>query len=251
MKRVDASRRCGLLPPGAPTDVMIETSVSSETGACRRVNEDRAFADSSKGIIAVFDGAFREGAGADVALACTQALTAEQIARGEVTLRSLAHGIDSEIRKTTDPALGPCATTLLVATVLGRVARVAHVGDGRAYLLRDGSLRQLSTDHTLVAELMATGSLSTAEADQAPNSGVITRALGFGANAEPDVFEVETQPGDIVVLCTDGVWRWVDEAQMKAALLGGPFVGAAARVTELSASPGRDNSTVAAVRFTG
>ena len=226
----------------------IETSVATETGACRRVNEDRGFADASKGIIAVFDGAFNDGAAAAVALERTQALTVEALARGEQTLRSLAHEIDSEIRKAADPALGPSATTLLVATVHGRLTRVAHVGDGRAYLLRDGSLRQLSTDHTLVAELMATGSLSQAEATDAPNSGVITRALGFGANAEPDVFEVETQPGDIVILCTDGVWRWVDEAQMKAALLAGPFAGCAARVTELSASPGRDNSTVAALR---
>lgn len=244
-----ALTRCA---PGikAPHGVdMIEACISSQTGACRRVNEDRGLADAAKGIIAVFDGSAADGAAADVALAHTEALSPQALGAGAATLRKLAGDIDAAIRQSPDPRLSHSVTTLLVAVAQGHLTTLAHIGDGRAYLFRDGALTQLSTDHTLVEELRASGQLSAQQALEAPNRTVITRALGFGVNCEPDVYEVETRPGDIVVLCTDGVWRDVDEQQLTQALVGGAFAECADRITQLAAAPGRDNSTVAAARF--
>ncbi len=223
---------------------MWSVCASSETGACRRVNEDRALADGTKGLIAVFDGSFKAGAAADVALQMTSQLTEPALARGEQTLKQLAHDIHARVQS---EVTGTCATTLLVATIQGLTIRVAHVGDSRAYLLRDDELRQLTTDHTLVQEMVDRGELSAADAGRVANRHVITRALGLGEHNTPDVLEVQARPGDIVLLCTDGVWKHLELEAMKKALREGPFEECAARITQLTASPGQDNSSVAAL----
>lgn len=228
---------------------MIEVCVASETGACRRVNEDRGFADERTGLLAVFDASGADGASADIALELTQTLMLSAAGNAVAALQQLAVDIDTRIRGSVNPKITSSPTTFLVALVRDGSLTVAHVGDGRAYLFRDGALRQLSKDHTLAEDLTDRGILSRDEAMNARNSGVITRALGFGANSVPDVIELETQRGDLVLLCTDGVWKALDTAQLVAAITGGPFAQAAARITELAASPGQDNSTAAVARI--
>jgi protein phosphatase len=231
---------------------MIEACISSMTGACRRENEDRGYADASVGLLGVFDGMFANGAAAQIALEHLSALPADSISAGGAALRQLAYTIDAQIRTTIEArGKGPFATTFLVAAIREHRVTLAHVGDGRAYLFRDGTLSQLSRDHTLAEELTASGALSREEALRSPNGSVITRALGFGASCEPDLIEVVPQNGDVLLLCTRGVWAALAEAELIGAILGGPFSDCASRITEIAASPGQDNSTVAAVRFSG
>ena len=91
----------------------------------------------------------------------------------------------------------------------GTVA-IGHVGDSRAYLLRDGRLEQLTDDHSLVAELVRRGELSPAEAEVHPQRSVITRALGTDPDVDVDTFTVEARPGDVFLLCSDGLTTMVD-----------------------------------------
>jgi hypothetical protein len=100
-------------------------------------------------------------------------------------------------------------TTAVVALVVDdRRVIVAHVGDSRAYLLREGRLTQLTRDHTVVAELVANGALSTVDAENHAYKNVLSRNLGARADAKPDVIEVELAPGDRLMLCSDGLYGY-------------------------------------------
>ena len=114
-------------------------------------------------------------------------------------------------RASNDAAASGMGTTMTVALVEpdGRVA-FGHVGDSRAYLLRGGRLEQLTDDHSLVAELVRRGELSPAEAEVHPQRSVITRALGTDPDVDVDAFSVDAQPGDVFLLCSDGLSSMVD-----------------------------------------
>jgi len=114
-------------------------------------------------------------------------------------------------RATNDASASGMGTTLTVALARGDdVVAIGHVGDSRAYLLRDGSLEQLTDDHSLVAELVRRGELSPEEAEVHPQRSVITRALGTDPDVDVDVFSVEARSGDVFLLCSDGLSTMVD-----------------------------------------
>jgi PPM family protein phosphatase len=102
-------------------------------------------------------------------------------------------------------------TTLTVALVGDGTVAFGHVGDSRAYLIRDGRLEQLTEDHSLVAELVRSGKLSPEEAGTHPQRSVITRALGTDPDVDVDTFSIETQPGDLFMLCSDGLTSMVED----------------------------------------
>ena len=110
-------------------------------------------------------------------------------------------------------------TTITAALVEpdGRVI-FGHVGDSRAYLLRDDKLEQLTNDHTLVAELVRRGELSPGEAQVHPQRSVITRALGTDPDVDVDTFAVDAQPGDIYLICSDGLSSMVDSRDIETIL---------------------------------
>lgn len=114
-------------------------------------------------------------------------------------------------RATSDVTASGMGTTMTVALVgSGDAVAIGHVGDSRAYLLRDGSLDQLTDDHSLVAELVRRGELSAAEAEVHPQRSVITRALGTDPDVDVDVFSIQARDGDVFLLCSDGLSTMVD-----------------------------------------
>ena len=100
--------------------------------------------------------------------------------------------------------MGTVVTALLVDEAAGTVA-IGHVGDSRAYRIRDGSLEQLTPDHSLVGELVRAGRLSTEEAEQHPHRSVITRAVGTEPVVEVHTETLATLPGDLYLICSDGL----------------------------------------------
>jgi serine/threonine protein phosphatase PrpC len=122
-------------------------------------------------------------------------------------------------RATTDATTAGMGTTITAALVEpdGRVV-FGHVGDSRAYLLRDDRLEQLTDDHTLVAELVRRGELSPGEAEVHPQRSVITRALGTDPDVDVDTFAVDAQPGDIFLICSDGLSSMVDLGDLEEIL---------------------------------
>src|SRR5205823_2095678 len=122
-------------------------------------------------------------------------------------------------RASTDAATTGMGTTITVAIVEhdGTVT-FGHVGDSRAYLLRGDTLEQLTDDHSLVAELVRRGELSPQAAEVHPQRSVITRALGTDPDVDVDAFTVESQPGDVFLICSDGLSDMVDGDQIEAIL---------------------------------
>jgi PPM family protein phosphatase len=155
-----------------------------------------------------------------------------------------------------DPALWGMGTTVTAAAVAAdRVLQLAHVGDSRAYLLRPGApLRQLTVDHTMVEEAVQRGLLTRQQAATHPQRGVVTRAVGLDPDLEVDTPEpLELEPGDQVLLCSDGLTEVVDDDGIAAALAGqaGGDDTCRALIDAANRAGGPDNITVVLLRVAG
>jgi PPM family protein phosphatase len=117
-------------------------------------------------------------------------------------------------RSSTDPETSGMGTTITVALVENDRVVFGHVGDSRAYLIRDGRMEQLTEDHSLVNELLKSGKLSREEAEMHPQRAVITRALGTDPDVDVDTFSVPAQTGDLFLLCSDGLTDMVSEGSI-------------------------------------
>jgi protein phosphatase len=141
-------------------------------------------------------------------------------------------------------------TTLTVAMLDDGRLDVVHVGDSRAYLWRDDALRQITEDHSVVAELVRRGSITREEAETHPHRNVITRALGAEEGIDADVVHVDLEDGDVVLLCSDGLSSYVPEAAIAETLAGADSLAAAAKglVNLANGAGGADNVTVVLAR---
>ena len=132
---------------------------------------------------------------------------------GEDRVTSLIQEANRRVyeRSNEDPNASGMGTTITVALVEDSGVTIGHVGDSRAYRYRDGSIEQITEDHSLVNELMKSGKLSPEEAETHPQRSVITRALGTDPDVDVDSFTVEAQVGDVFLLCSDGLTTMVDD----------------------------------------
>lgn len=191
----------------------------SHTGRRRLRNEDAHVSDPP--LFAVADGMGGAQAG-ELASRLAAGAIAERRdgVQGEEALMHLVREANARIfeRSLADPAAAGMGTTITVALVDEAAGTVAlgHVGDSRAYRIRDGRLDQLTTDHSLVAELLRTGRLTPEEADVHPHRSVITRALGTEPDVEVDTSTVELRPGDLFLLCSDGLTTMVPDDEIAA-----------------------------------
>jgi serine/threonine protein phosphatase PrpC len=152
-------------------------------------------------------------------------------------------------RSSRDPATSGMGTTITVALVENGNVAFGHVGDSRAYLIRDRRMEQITEDHSLVNELMKSGKLSPEEAEAHPQRSVITRALGTDPDVDVDTFTIEAQVGDVFLLCSDGLTDMVAEDEIFELVDGNrPDIDAAlkALVRAANRSGGEDNITVVA-----
>jgi PPM family protein phosphatase len=145
-----------------------------------------------------------------------------------------------------DGALSGMGTTVVGLLLEGKVAAVAHVGDSRAYRLRDGRLDQLTQDHTWVHEQVMAGFLSKEQARSHPLKNVVTRALGGESEVVVDLREIEVRPGDLYLLCSDGLTSMLSDADIRERLASGRSLNEICRtlVNDSNARGGVDNITV-------
>lgn len=226
-------------------------ATASHQGRVRATNEDAVFpATSGRGagpvLIVVADGMGGHVAG-EVAsqLAVDNAVASE----GSVTERVHAanRAILAEIERL--PELAGMGTTITLME-LGddRTAQLGHVGDSRAYLLRGETLALLTDDHTVVGEYVRTGRLRPDEASTHPQRSMLTRALGLAADLEIDTDRLELEPGDRILLCSDGVNSMLGDAEIKVALAAGtPEEAAWELVERANRAGGQDNITAVVV----
>ncbi|MGQ9832776.1 MAG: PP2C family protein-serine/threonine phosphatase [Candidatus Villigracilaceae bacterium] len=145
-------------------------------------------------------------------------------------------------------------TTLTAVLVLGQQMTIAHVGDSRAYLLYpDGRLDLLTRDHSLVKRLEELGQLTAAEAATSPHRNVLIRALGQGDSVEADVFTLPLPSGGIILLCSDGLWGVVTEADMQRIVMETPVLVRACQnlVSAANTAGGPDNISVVLAQIVG
>ncbi len=222
----------------------------TDTGRRRLRNEDAFICEPP--LFAVADGMGGARAGEVAARLAAAALEeAGTETRGEQGVTALIVEANRRIweRALTDPATAGMGTTVTAALVDARSGTVAvgHVGDSRAYLLRDGTLEQLTTDHSLVAELVQSGVLTPEEAERHPQRSAITRALGTEPSVDVETRTVEGRPGDLYLVCSDGVPVMLTDEDIFAAIDGSgrdPAAAAEALVAAANARGGEDNITV-------
>ena len=177
-------------------------------------------------------------------------------ARPELTPKSLrllsaAHLANQKIFASAaeHPEQQGMGATLTTAWIDGQQLSIAHVGDSRVYLLRTGLLQQLTSDHSLVAEQVRRGILTASEAEQSNLQSVLLRALGTQPEVEVDVEQVGLFPGDVLLLCSDGLTRMVTEPEIAGTLQAepNPERAAAKLVEHANEGGGIDNVTVIVV----
>jgi len=221
----------------------------TDTGRRRRHNEDAYVCEPP--LFAVADGMGGAQAGELASGLAAAALRDEtgELAGGEQRVDDLIQEANRRVyqRQSEDASASGMGTTMTVALVEnGRVA-IGHVGDSRAYLVRDRKLEQLTEDHSLVAELVRSGKLSPEEADSHPQRSVITRVLGTDPDVDVDTFSVDTMAGDLFLLCSDGLTSMVDDETILRLVernRGDLNAAAKALVRAANKGGGEDNITV-------
>jgi protein phosphatase len=139
-------------------------------------------------------------------------------------------------------------TTMTLLSIEDGVARLGHIGDSRAYLLRDGIIRQLTSDHTVAAEYVAQGQLTAEEATRVPQRHMLLRTLGLTRFVNVDEIEVEISPGDRLLLCSDGLTEMVSDDDIAKTLAEGAPDEVVWELVEMANDAGGvDNITVIVV----
>ena len=200
--------------PSAMSQV-IQLGHGTDTGKKRRRNEDDYVVEPP--LFAIADGMGGAQAGELASsLAAGAVRGGDAAGSGEGRVVDLIQEANRRVyqRSSQDAAVSGMGTTMTVALVEDDTVVFGHVGDSRAYLIRDGKLEQLTEDHSLVAELVRSGKLSPEEAETHPQRSVITRALGTDPDVDVDTFSIPTQPGDLFMLCSDGLTSMVEDEEI-------------------------------------
>src|SRR5437588_11663985 len=186
------------------------TAALPDTGRKRRHNEDVFVLDPP--LFAIADGMGGANAGEVAAgLAAAALREIRDGGSGEEAVETLIQEANRRVyqRATEDAAASGMGTTMTVALLEDGQVRIGHVGDSRAYLIRDGGLSQLTDDHSLVGELVRSGKLTPEDAESHPQRSVITRALGTDPDVDVHTITIETRSGDLFLLCSDGLYSMV------------------------------------------
>jgi serine/threonine protein phosphatase PrpC len=199
-------------------------AVRSDVGLLREGNEDSAYAGPH--LLAIADGMGGHAAGEVASWVAIRAL--KDLDRDDVPADQLLDALAGAVAAANstlhemsveDPSVEGMGTTLTALLWSGGTVAVCHIGDSRAYLLRDGDFRQITRDHTLVQTLVDDGRLSPAQAATHPQRSLVMRALQSGTEAEPDLSIIEAREGDRYLLCSDGLSDVVSEETLHKALM--------------------------------
>lgn len=234
----------------------VASSSRTETGKVRETNEDAVL--EAGNLFAVADGMGGHQAGevaSNLALAVIGQYVEDSLGllSGEKMVEKAIESANSAVfqKANSSARYRDMGTTITMLYREGDTAYIGQVGDSRAYLLRGGSLRRLTRDHSLVALLVEEGEITEEEARVHPQRNIILKALGLERSVEPEVTSVKIEPGDVFLLASDGLTGMVGDDLIATALAsGGPVEAAEMLVDAAMGAGGIDNISVVVVRFT-
>lgn len=244
----------------------------SDIGRKRPQNEDSFVADSSLGLYVVCDGMGGGNAGEVASRMAIETILARIQSRGNhpaadnaeddpnltPATNQLAHAIraaNTAIFRASweHPKYAGMGTTVAAVRLSGHTLSIAHVGDSRVYLIRDGVMQVLTVDHSWVAEQVAQGYMTEEEAERSPRRNIVTRALGVESTVDIELAELPVSAGDLLLLCSDGLTRGVRCSEMLRTLEQNGDLGE--KTDQLIAlandAGGEDNITVMLVTVEG
>jgi protein phosphatase len=251
-----------------PPTVQIEARGITDVGQRRDHNEDAYLVDEGLGLFVVADGMGGHAGGGTASRLAVETIRAAvarvkaedpgRFGTGDAEdtrvpdlLRQAVEEACRVIFETaqSDSELAGMGTTVTAVLVDGRTAFVAHVGDSRCYLLREGRIYQVSEDHSLVNEQLKAGAISADEAKHSRFKNIITRSVGFEQQVVVDLMGLELQSGDGIVVCCDGLSNLVDDPEILSIVEESPIDLAPGRLVALANDRGGDdNITVIVIR---
>lgn len=219
------------------SNIHLEIANASDPGLSRSFNEDSIVIDAELGLLVLADGMGGYKSGDVASTMATNFIRDEfkrrlneemtqpsskldQLSASSVTLKSVVEKTNRAIYKTAqvDSKYHGMGTTVVLMLFHDDWATIAHVGDSRLYRLRQDKFELLTYDHSLLQEQITMGMISLEEAKHSHNRNLVTRALGVEVNVEVEVHEIDVLPGDIYLLCSDGLNDMVDDTDIKLVL---------------------------------
>jgi PPM family protein phosphatase len=214
----------------------LEMVARTDAGRVRSHNEDAVFIDPALGLAVLADGMGGYNAG-EVASGMATTWLGTELAKAfadqapdarqadgqswaqTVLMREIAHANGAVYQAAqSQPQYAGMGTTLVMALFHNDAVTVAHIGDSRLYLLRDGEFRQMTRDHSLLQEQLDSGIITAEQARYSQNRNLVTRALGIDPTAEAEFRDYEVRPGDIFLLCSDGLNDMVEDEEIALTL---------------------------------
>lgn len=204
---------------------MIKTAYLTDTGRKRELNEDYIYACENPvgnlpNLFIVADGMGGHNAG-DYASDFTVNTMVEEITASfeknpSIIFQKAINVANQKLREiaSKDTSKRGMGTTVVAATCMGRYLQVANVGDSRLYVVND-TIKQITTDHSYVEEMIRRGSLQRENARSNPNKNIITRAVGAKNDIQADIYVVELKPGDLLLMCSDGLSNMLEDEEMR------------------------------------
>jgi len=248
----------------------LEIATCTDPGMVRSHNEDSIAADAANGLVVLADGMGGYNAG-EVAsgMATTVIITemrqlltgvrphdvdkgsSEEVAARLVREQVLKANTSIYQAAQSQPQYAGMGTTLVVCLFYDNRVLVGHLGDSRLYMLREGKFKQVTRDHSLLQEQIDSGIITAEQAKKAAHKNLVTKALGIDPTVEPEIHEYGTAPGDVYLLCSDGLCDMVEDEDIGMTLqaLGGNLKLAAQQLVQMANdNGGRDNVSVILVR---
>lgn len=248
------------MSPGRPE--VLKTFSRTDIGRKRKLNQDYVFTSEEavgnlSNVFIVADGMGGHAAGDYASKTAVETIVSSLEQSFEknptISLRKAIETANDVIYRTAegDPSLEGMGTTVVAATFVGKFLEVLNVGDSRLYVMNDKKITQITVDHSLVEEMVRRGGIARSEARNHPDKNIITRAVGIKPGVEADVYTVELESGDTVLLCTDGLTNMVEDEKIRMIVSASSDVAEATiRLVEAAnAAGGKDNVSVVLIRY--